>query len=406
MCTIQRAARSAAMRVIPALTIAALAVTMCGLNNSALSAQSSVPARTLVGEFRIDGNEEELNRVMGTLPLSNGDLLVMTADDPMVRLYAPNGTLKKRFLRQGAGPGEARTIGSFGLLRDTLWTYDYTLKRLSFFAPDGSLLRSIQNSGAGPWRENTPAHKFFLSSVTPVAVLAGNVAVGQVSTSSRASANGDVRSQPIVRMSWDGTVATSIDPQPRAARTMMVRVGDSKRFTEMYGQQPFDNGPKYGVSADGSRIALVDMTRAGDRPIVHVTQISPRGDTLLRVTVPFTPVQVTNRMLDSTAKAMAAGWSRPDLERDVRAALYAPRFIPPVRRIIAANDGTMWLRMFVPDGTSRWLVLSPQGRPTMTIDTPKNVEIMSVERGVWGVERDADDVPSVVRFRIGPVGAR
>ncbi len=392
--------------MMPTLKVAACAAAMSALSIRALAAQSSVPARTLVAEFRIDGNQEELSLVMGTLPLSDGDLLVMTADDPMVRVYARSGALKTRFLRKGAGPGEARNIGSFGLLRDTLWTYDYTLKRLSFFAPDGSLLRSLQNTGAGPWRDTTPAHNVFLSTVTPIAVLAGNVAIGQVSAASRAQASGDVRSQPMVRMTWNGTVTTMIDPQPQAARALMVRVGDSKRGTDLYGQQPFDNSPVYGVSEDGKRIAIVDMTRAGNEPIVHVTQISPRGDTLLRATVPFTPVPVTNRMLDSTAKVTAARWSRPDLERDVRAATYAPRFIPPVQRIVSANDGTMWLRMFVPDGTRRWLVLSPQGRPTMTIDAPKNFELMSVERGVWGVERDDDDVPSVVRYRIGPSGAR
>jgi hypothetical protein len=386
-------------------TVAAITA-MSALCVSALSAQSTVPARTLVAEFRIDGNREELNLVMGSLPLSNGDLLVMTADDPMVRVYARDGSFKKGFLRKGAGPGEARSIGSFGLLRDTLWTYDYTLKRLSFFAPDGSLLRSVQSTGAGPWRDTTPAHRFFSSNVTPIAVRAGNVAIGQVTASSRAQASGEVRSQPLVRMTWDGIVSTTIDPQPQAARAMMVRVGDSKRNTEMYGQQPYDNSPVYGVSEDGKRIAIVDMTRAGNQPIVHVTQISPRGDTLLRATVPFTPVQVTNRMVDSTVKAIASGWSRPGLERDTRAALYVPRFIPPVRRVLVANDGTMWLRTFVRDGTPRWLVLSPQGRPTMTIDLPKNFELMSIEHGVWGVERDADDVPSVVRYRIGQSGVK
>ncbi len=390
------------MRTAPLAAYATFAAILSAMTPPAAAAQSAVPARTLIPEFRIDGNREELSGVMGTQPLSNGDLLVLTNDDPTVRLYSSAGTLKKRFLRIGAGPGEARSVGSFGMLHDTLWAYDRTLNRLSFFAPDGSLLRSIQSQGAGRWRDSSPDRRFFSSNVTPIAVLAGNVAIGQLSASSRAMARGDVRASPIVRMRWDGTIEAMLDAQPQAARTMMVRVGDSKNYTEMYGQQPFDNSPVYHVSADGKRIAIVDMTRAGTQAIVHVTQISPRGDTLLRATVPFVPVSVSTRLLDSTAQAEASDWRRPDLEPKIRDALYAPRFIPPVRRIITANDGTMWLRMFVPDGTARWLVLSPQGRATMTLDVPKHVRIMSVERGIWGVELDADDVPSVVRYRIGP----
>jgi len=37
----------------------------------------------------------------------------------------------------------------------------------------------------------------------------------------------------------------------------------------------------------------------------------------------------------------------------------------------------------------------------MTLDMPKTIRITRIDRGIWRTELDSDDVPSVVRYRIG-----
>ncbi|MCY3942622.1 MAG: hypothetical protein OXG18_02505, partial [Gemmatimonadetes bacterium] len=94
-------------------------------------------------------------------------------------------------------------------------------------------------------------------------------------------------------------------------------------------------------------------------------------------------------------------------EADVRDAMYRPSYLPAVRGIWQAGDGTIWLRRYDPveteDGesmTESW-ILDAEGAPLARALTPAGVGISVISGDtVWGIERDELGVQYMVRYRL------
>ncbi|MEP6835770.1 MAG: hypothetical protein ABJB74_20450 [Gemmatimonas sp.] len=361
--------------------------------SSAVQAQANAPTKKLVAEFRIDGAREELSKITNILPISNGDVAVMLEEDVFGRLYSDKGLLKKKFLRRGGGPGEAKDAYASGMIADTIWLFDRALQRYSLVKPNGNFLRSWPLQPIGPWQDASPDRKLFRF-VWPLAMLPNNIVIGQLGAAATATASGEVTTRPIVRMTWQGVVNGVVNLNPRAARAMMVRAGGIISF----GQQPFDNAQEFGISPNGTHTVFADMKTAEKQPFFFLTDVSPKGDTVLRVKIPYTPDPVSARTIDSTVSAYSR--NNKDVQTQYRAALYIAPYWPAVLKLLVANDGTAWLQMHTNNGTRQWAVVSPQGRLMMKIDLPKNIGLMRIDRGIWGTDLDSDDVPSIVRYKI------
>ena len=92
---------------------------------------------------------------------------------------------------------------------------------------------------------------------------------------------------------------------------------------------------------------------------------------------------------------------------DIRAAMYAPPFLPYLEGLLVTTDGSIWLRRTESprDGES-WLVLDPDGKPSAEILTPTDLRVLLVHGDdVWGVEIDSLDVNYIVRYRLDRGGA-
>jgi hypothetical protein len=168
----------------------------------------------------------------------------------------------------------------------------------------------------------------------------------------------------------------------------------------MFSRQPFAMDPTVAASPDGQRLAIVDF-RESPKPAILLTHLSLRGDTTARLEVPYEPERISSSAVDSAVARIA---SRPQLkgnETTVRAALRVPQFYPPFSQALMAADGTTWIQVRSADtATVRWLVVSPQGKVTASVTVPKSVNITTIDRGIWATVRDADDVPSIVRYRM------
>ena len=50
-------------------------------------------------------------------------------------------------------------------------------------------------------------------------------------------------------------------------------------------------------------------------------------------------------------------------------------------------------------------MLDDRGQPVVTVVLPRRTELVQAKRGmIWAVHRSSDDVPSVVRYRVGTPG--
>ena len=79
-----------------------------------------------------------------------------------------------------------------------------------------------------------------------------------------------------------------------------------------------------------------------------------------------------------------------------------PASYPPVKRLLIGIDGTIWLEMETAALGHRWHVLNAKGDVVGQVNLAQNVELKAASRGaVWGVEKDQDDLESVVRYKVG-----
>ena len=90
------------------------------------------------------------------------------------------------------------------------------------------------------------------------------------------------------------------------------------------------------------------------------------------------------------------------LEADLREATYAPDYLPAIKEMVVAEDGSIWLQRFSPtEEGSVWWVLGEDGEPLATAVTPEGLRVLLITAdAVWGVETDEYDVNYIVRYEI------
>jgi hypothetical protein len=86
---------------------------------------------------------------------------------------------------------------------------------------------------------------------------------------------------------------------------------------------------------------------------------------------------------------------------DALASLRPPKFYPAIDEVALGMDGTVLLRRGGPEvrGTRRWLVVGSSAEGDRSLDLPAGLIVHELNaESIWGVIKDQDDVPSVVRI--------
>jgi hypothetical protein len=95
----------------------------------------------------------QFSSIVGAFALPDGRIVVANGRTPPdIRIFDVDGRHMQTLGREGAGPGEFRTIFFTDRLGDTIRAYDPLTARLTRFAPDGSLagIDPIASVGADP----------------------------------------------------------------------------------------------------------------------------------------------------------------------------------------------------------------------------------------------------------------
>ena len=352
------------------------------------------PVRELVEDFRIDGVEHEFTTIYGVLPLKTGNVLVAHSGGFAATLFSPPGDIVRTFARNGAGPGEIERFSRMGLVGDSIWMADRNQPRLTFFALDGSLIGSTLPTENADWAKLRPDAKgAFIGRVTPRVLMSDGTALGSPGVIASAVAQGQVTSIPLVHMRWNGAVTGIVAGLPVRSSTLEVKSGDRV----IYSSQPFPEAAFLEVSPNGRHIALVDAQESPG-PVIRVIRFNTKGDTVGRLTIPYAPIVIQKRSVDSAIAEITKRFKLSD-ESPVRSAVHVPRTYSPVQRVLVANDGSLWIEGQPAGGRRVWTVVSRQGKVVEKLTVPFATAVMWVDGTIWATSRDADDVPSVVRLK-------
>lgn len=299
---------------------------------------------------------------------------------------------------RGAGPGEFLGRAEWTWKTDTLAGFDLDQQRYSLFLPGGTHVRTGRILPEGS-----------IGSVVLTSVLADGSALGWP----RGPREEGIGS-PRFRFSAEGVLLDTLFVLRPLGGAGIVRLPRGLVITF---RRPLEQGDLFARDPLGRHVTIVERAAAsapGDHSF-RAYRIALDGDTLFDRPYRYTARPVDPAWADSARRASRDRWTSAEFnlprsggaltasEIDLlQEALAIPEFHPPVRDVVVGRDGSAWLRR---DGESSraasWLVLDPAGRIAGRVAAPNGLEIRNADAShVWGVVKDALDVPYLVRYRI------
>lgn len=340
----------------------------------------------------------------------DGRVYSVHRNDAHVRIWTPIGEPAGVLGGEGQGPGEFTRPGRLGFFGDSLWVMDTYAYRVSYFDPSGAFLGRVV-----PEVDLGGADDVEWSPPRPEAPLRDGSFVARSPEWSDDVARGELTKAPMVHMSDEGGTLAEIwvkDLRQTDVLALLNEDGPGGFFMA----QPFEDDALTAVVEDG---LIVVGRRAWDgegEAFSRVSRLDLRGDTVWRTAIPYEPTAVTRERLDSAVAEIAdrsfdfrsrnrPGLTRAAYERDLAEAIYQPDWTPPVRTVVMAEDGSVWLERFEPvvidEGSTvrAWWTLSADGILEGTAYTPDGLQVMIVtDDAVWGVETDELGVDYIVRY--------
>lgn len=365
------------------------------------SAQGPSSVGRLRRELRIGSVNEDslaLSRVGSLVVGREGSIYVSQPQEATIKVFDSQGGYRADIGRDGGGPGEFRNLTGMGWLGDTLWVADSRLRRVSFFSPDGTYWGSMPLDYVPAGRSGVP--------IAVDGLLQGAAVVGQPVVETQLALGRQLAEMPIVLMNGSGTTITLAVRDLRRFRYLV----QTERGVTVSTYQPLDDSPLVQTAPNGASVVVVERSAAThpDDSQFRVTKLLPTMDTVFSRQVDYVPVRVPASVLDSVLNRAVESIRRlygnlRDARSGARAALYLPKFYPPVTSIAVSSEGTVWLRREAMAADSvHWDVLDGRsGRLLTTVTAPAGLEIFEVQRDrLWGVETDQFDVPYVVGYAI------
>jgi hypothetical protein len=375
----------------------------------ALSASAQSPPRKQILEnLRLDGVAEDFPTAPRVFVGPHGQIAVWVSEDQSVRLYDSTGAKIAAFGRRGSGPGESRLANAMGFKADTFWTYDLRAKRLMFVTPAGKLLRHEVlrpelNLGASldSTREDRRGAMY---SFNPIMIAPNGQMIGYAFQVVGRDENGRAKQeQSFLLTDMDGANRRRIGAQARSPMPTQVEVPlDEKRFA--VAGIPFLTYPGMVYGTNGTRYAAVTHTFTERGGTYTVIVVKTNGDTVFSRGYPFSGKPIPAAIRDSAIERIRF---LKTYEPKIQAALsdlvkpLTPRVYRAVEGLVIGRDNTTWLSMR-PEGTTKEVVaLNDKGDPILSVRIPANAELKEASlTTLWVVEKDADDLPSIVRYRI------
>lgn len=338
---------------------------------------------------------------------SGGRIAILDRSRARAYLLAPGGDLIRQLGRSGSAPGEFRQPSELGFSGDSLlWVSDAGNPWITWFDLDvdsvGTESSPLQQVPRTPW------------SAKGNWVLDEGAILGRPRGGGSATAVGDPPPMPIVL--WpDGTrnglqvvgMIESTIPRHRE-----VRMGDGLRFANM--SQALEGAPVLGVASGGRWFFVLDRTPApGEVGEFGIVRYDPSGRIIDRLSIPYHSRPVDDRVrqwIEDQAQAyerqLPPTWGIE--AEDIMEATWIPERLPPVRQVMADDEG-FWIlrerRFTLPErsGPGRrpqglWERYDLRGNLVSRLELPGKFQgLAGSPNGILGWHLDSLDVP-VIRY--------
>jgi hypothetical protein len=316
-------------------------------------------------------------------------------------LFDSAGALVRRIGRQGSGPGEFSSGNGMVALADTgIALLDAQNARLSFFTANGDFRTSVPvpsgfSTSNGLMTDRTRT-LYLRRPVTPPreGEILGRLGLVRLKPD---GAFGDTLAPPDLPVPRDVYLAVSPDGNGRSST--------SSSYAPNYSWDWHPAG--FFVAGNGGRYEIV-LERRDAKPVV------------IRRTAPPVPIQPDERAeeierITWSMRQTQPGWTWNGPE--------IPETKAPLTGITVTRDGNIWARVATPSeliptdelppqrekgppvrhyrSPVVYEVFSPDGRFLGRVPMPPRTTMIQADGDYfWGIMRDADDLPSVVRFKL------
>jgi hypothetical protein len=381
-------------------------------DTTVIRTSGDVPAtsvRRLTIDWRASFDSSAIGDIGGMAVAPDGRMYLWDPATPAIWLLAGDGKSLTRIGRRGGGPGEyARVNGLAVMASGNLAVWDEGNARVNFYGSDGTFLSS-----------SIVPHAFCCPSNVVTADTLNRLWLFLMDVVARPDkARGDpfaVRRSAFLVLDSQGAIRDTVETPmlPREFEPLIAGTAKTLSARPMpYGGMPRYAASPLGYAVSGTGRPYIVYAASGGRP--------------LRIEGVAAPVAISREergQLRANLEASMRGirpdwsWSGPDI----------PREKPPYSDLRVGLDGRIWVALsvasesFEPDSPApgrggrggpplppvgfraretRWDVYAPDGTFIARVLGPRAFTAY-VMRGnmVWGVLRDADDLPMVVRMR-------
>ncbi|MCH7933341.1 MAG: hypothetical protein IIC36_05030 [Gemmatimonadetes bacterium] len=359
----------------------------------------------IVEELRIDGYEHNLVPIDTTIRVAvaeNGMIAIAQLQTSNVLFFSETGESLGSIGRDGEGPGEFRKAWRLGWIADTLYVYDFSLRRFTLIDPDLQYVRYIYvPNGARPGPEMAGRLPEF-GIVYGGALYADGSVYGQFAGTRNAVANADFDPQKTTygRVREDGTIVSYFQFSSGGGEPIRVRL-DQGTVLMNSSLLPSPERPILRLSSDGIRMAHLSVAMEGpDAGTFEIKMEDVFTGVLYVRRYPFDPVPITQAVRDSILEVRLEDMP-PEMARALRGGATFPPMLPPVVGMVGGRDNTLWIRMRDTAEGRPYRILDPSGEPVGTLTLPLNSRIAAADlHQIWVIEIDELDVESVVRYRL------
>lgn len=415
-----------------ALFAALFALAACGADEpEGPLTLDALPVLTATEEARWgDADDPALGftRISGVELDGDGNVYVFEGSVAEIRVYDPAGRRIGTIGRRGQGPGEFSGPVPFGVMGDSIWTFESGVNRLTLFDLEGKVLSTgvadrVQvplPTGIGLILPREPgADGLFHGAFDWISFTRDPTGVEPT----------DSIPWPLVRFRPDGSVADTLGwiprPPPKMWRPPSERVSEPQIIP--IGQRPF-MVPRPNVKTPdwhmvgSERIEVIAPAPVGSEASLSLMRLDLEGDTLFESSLVVPAMRYTPAMLDSLAVAAATtggfgtrvGGPAPDavdnsdeVAAQLRAEMDFPEFATPLNYSLVGGDESVWMRLHGDDGAGNavWVIMDGDGRFRGRLALPPRVEPrwMSGDT-VWAAATDDLDIPWLVRYRLSGDG--